>query len=206
MAKTVAGPSHALPGFGGSLRRRPALRAAAALLLATLLAGTALLLAFPGIAAPGGPDSRTAREACARNLRAAGGVLVQRATMKGPPGGAVALPRVTVNGNAPRDGDASLLCPLDPARAGAGGTGRSGPLLPGYAVRDLARFPAGGSGAGRVPLAICPWHPDGATALFDDGSVGFLDREALGLRPGEPLVTGPGARSAYLRQFLPPVR
>ncbi len=45
-------------------------------------------------------------------------------------------------------------------------------------------------------------HQGGLNVLYEDGSVNFLDREALGLQSEDPIVVGPESTQKLLMQFI----
>ncbi len=114
------------------------------------------------------------------------------------------------------EGDEStFLCPNDPAIEAAGKPGFSAryasldldrvpPDLCSYLVRDWKRCPLALDSPRKEPVAACPHHAEGATVLYQDGSVKFLDRAALGLGPEEAVSFGPGSPSEDLRVFPEP--
>lgn len=75
-----------------------------------------------------------------------------------------------------------------------------------YLVRDLSRCPLPDPKRGRAPLFACLRHPGHAVVAFDDSSVEFLDRTALGLAPESPIESGPDSKSELLRVFPPRTR
>ena len=151
---------------------------------------------------------------CQSNLRNIGGVLMERLVngkMGSRGGPAMLLQAYTLA--LIREGDERVfLCPNDPAWEESGKPGFSGryrridldhpdPALCSYRVRDTKRFPLRSDSTRKEPLAACPHHEDGVTVLYDDGSVQFLDRAALGLGPKDPVVVGPGSPAEVLRVF-----
>jgi prepilin-type processing-associated H-X9-DG protein len=45
-------------------------------------------------------------------------------------------------------------------------------------------------------------HKGGVNVLYEDGSVRFMDREALSLQPDDPVVVGPESTQELLKQFI----
>ena len=50
-------------------------------------------------------------------------------------------------------------------------------------------------------MLLCLHHEGGAQIAYDDASVVFLDRKALGLRGSDPIEPGPASANADLRVF-----
>ncbi len=83
-----------------------------------------------------------------------------------------------------------------------------------YAVRDFRNYPLNPeSDRSEViaadrngPRGDLVHHQGGLNILFDDGSVKFTDREALGLSQGDPIVVGPDSDVDMLSKviFAPP--
>lgn len=86
-----------------------------------------------------------------------------------------------------------------------------------YAVRDFARFPVRadgrdtGTGSGELAWIACdrqgkdgrtPHHENGINVLFADGAVQFMNRDALGIAPDEPIIVGPGSPHPELRKLV----
>jgi hypothetical protein len=95
-----------------------------------------------------------------------------------------------------------LLCPEDHE-------GRNSATLEfrsAYLVRDFSRRPLPDPKGGKAPLFACLRHSGLAVVAFDDSSVEFLDRTALGLAPEDAIETGPESKSELLRVFPPRAR
>ena len=79
-----------------------------------------------------------------------------------------------------------------------------------YAVRDFDRFPLNVVSTQPQILACdrngldgkTPHHFEGVNAVFHPGGVRFLDRKALGLRRGEPIVVGPDSKHPILSKVV----
>jgi hypothetical protein len=110
-----------------------------------------------------------------------------------------------------------FLCPQDPAFAESGKAGfearyaRLDPEHPAdglcsYLVRDFRRFPLRPDSPRKEAVAACPHHSDGVVVLYADATVAWLDREALGIAPKEPVVIGPDAAAEFLRMFPGPAK
>jgi hypothetical protein len=152
---------------------------------------------------------------CSNNLKNIGGIAQERALRD--PGffrrGRAELLDVYRLGLFRRGDEHLFVCPRDPEgdrRMTAWGSGSPAPGEPGatdalasYVLRDFVEYPIPGDSRGKSPLAACLHHPDGVNVLYDDSSVVFLDREALGLAPEEPIETGPAAKNEILRLFHP---
>lgn len=154
------------------------------------------------------------RLVCTNNLRNLGALLTGariegRARMIPGPG---FLLQFREKGEILEGDERIFLCPNDPAYEESGKPGFSGrydrmdlqrptPGLCSYLVRDWKRFPLRPDSPRKEPVAACPWHDDGVPVLHHDGSVRFLDREALGIAPKEAVLVGPDSPAEFLRMF-----
>ena len=150
------------------------------------------------------------RVQCAKNLKNIMSVVMERRASKawpgrGPDSGLRELTHLGL-----RDPEIVFLCPRDRATRDfveeTASTGESGPLLTSYLVRDFERCPVPRGAAGTHPFLLCTHHADGVNVGYDDSSVVYLDREALGLAPEDPIETGPDSKSELLRVFPPRAR
>ena len=166
----------------------------------------AAVLVF-ALAVPSTGRDADRRPQCANNLKNIMSVVMERRASKawpgrGPDSGLRELTHLGL-----RDPEIVFLCPRDEAtRAlveGTASTGESGPLLTSYLVRDFERCPVPRGAAGKHPFVLCTHHADGVNVGYDDSSVVYLDREALGLAPEDPIETGPESKSELLRVFPP---
>ncbi|HEU4395992.1 MAG TPA: hypothetical protein VFS92_10535 [Planctomycetota bacterium] len=100
-----------------------------------------------------------------------------------------------------------FVCPSDEATRAlveeTASTGEPGPLLTSYLVRDFERCPVPRGAVEKYPMLLCTHHDVGVNVGYDDSSVVFLDREALGLAPDDAIETGPQSKSELLRVFPP---
>lgn len=87
----------------------------------------------------------------------------------------------------------SLRAP-DPGRAAL--TSYAGPRR-----GEVERAGAPGAALEGIPLIGDLSFPDGAIVGFADGRARWLDREALGLGPDDPIVAGDGSRSPLLQRL-----
>jgi hypothetical protein len=156
----------------------------------------------------------TRRVSCANNLRALSGLLVERmADRRGLPAPKIRLlPFLFASGMVRRGTEETFLCPLDPRRAELGSPALEeqflsacdlGRIPTSYLERDRVRCPLEKGSRVHQVLLACPLHREGAVVAYDDGSVVFLDREALGIGPGDPVEFGPGAKAEALRVLRP---
>jgi prepilin-type N-terminal cleavage/methylation domain-containing protein len=195
--------------------RRPVGRAAG-FTLVEILVVLAILAALMGLVAGGIVRAQRANRnlQCQNNLRTLGAILSERATMKGFSSrhGQGVLLETYVLGLVKEGDERVFLCPNDPAHADSHRAGfgdryaridldRPAEGLCSYLVRDRKRHPWSLDSRRKEPIALCPHHGDGVMVLHDDGSVLFLDREALGLEAGAPIVIGPESGVEMLRMF-----
>lgn len=114
----------------------------------------------------------------------------------------------------------NLLCPADPsavfprndedrARWDDVDLDHPGPDLCSFAVRDFRRHPTGPDGTRQIiacdrqgSSGDTAHHRGGLNVLFDNGTTRFLDREALGLGPDDPIVVGPESEHEMLRKVV----
>lgn len=68
-----------------------------------------------------------------------------------------------------------------------------------YAVRDFDKYPFDWASPTVQVIAACTNHRNGANVAFDNGSARFIEREELGLAPGDEITVGPGSKSELLR-------
>ena len=184
------------------LRRHPILLAVCVIVLAAA-AGVAYLNTIVVVEGSG----TVRRRQCANNLKNIMSVISERRASKawpgrGPDSGLRELPRLGL-----REWDVVFVCPRDEATRAlvdeTASTGESRPLLTSYLVRDFERCPVPRDAAGKHPFVLCTHHADGVNVGYDDSSVVYLDRPALGLAPEDAIETGPDSKSELLRVFPP---
>jgi hypothetical protein len=172
------------------------------------VAAAALVFA---LAVPSTGRDADRRPQCANNLKNIMSIVQERRASKSWRGG---RPRGDLLESARlRPGlewDLVLACPRDEAtrarieeRASAE---EPGPVPSSYLVRDFERCPLPPGTAEKFPLILCTHHADGVNVGYDDSSVVYLDRPALGLAPEDAIETGPDSKSELLRVFPPRAR
>lgn len=184
--------------------------------LVEILVVLAILAALMAMVSPTLVQGTAAKNkvVCMNNLRQVGGLLAAAAVdgkAKRHPGAGY-LVQFRARGQVLEGDEAVFLCPNDPAFDATGKPGFSARYegvdldrvpedLCSYVVRDWKRCPLPADSPRKEPVAACPRHAGGVAVLYHDGTVKFLDREALGLGPKDPIVLGPGSPCADLRVF-----
>jgi len=194
--------------------------------LVEILVVITIIAALIGIVAAIIPQAQQAsrKVQCANNLHNIGGMLVQRQTGKGlgTRGGSAMLLQIYKLGMIRKGDEKVFICPGDKMTRGQDPEAPDfvkrydsldlenvDPLLTSYAGRDRKNYPIKADSREKQAWAAdCQGddgrtghHPGGLNVLYDDGSVVFLDSEALGLGPDDPIVIGPDSTVDVLKQF-----
>lgn len=194
--------------------------------LVEILVVITIIAALIGVVAAIIPQAQQAsrKVQCANNLKNIGGMLVQRQTGKGlgPRGGAAMLLNVYKLGMIRKGDEKVFICPGDKMTRGQDPESPDflkryesidldnvDPLLISYAGRDKKNYPIRADAREKQAWAAdCQGddgrtghHQGGLNVLYDDGSVVFLDTEALGIGPEDPIVIGPDSTVEALKQF-----
>jgi prepilin-type N-terminal cleavage/methylation domain-containing protein len=197
--------------------------------LVEILVVITIIAALIGLVATVVPKAQEAnrKTQCANNLRQIGSALVVRITENkslGTHGGSAMLLNLLKNGSTRKGEESIFLCPGDTISRGQNLSDPEfrkkyesftldafDPLLTSYAGRNRKQYPLRFDSNEKLELAVDCQGSDGATGhhrngvnvLYDDGSVTFLDREALEMtaNPDEPIVVGPSSSHEILRKF-----
>jgi prepilin-type N-terminal cleavage/methylation domain-containing protein len=197
--------------------------------LVEILVVITIIAALIGLVATVVPKAQAAnrRTQCANNLRNIGQAILVRLSENKPlgtQGGSAMLLNMYKNGGIRKGDERIFLCPGDiliRQQDTSNADFMKGystftldnfdPLLISYAGRNLKQYPLRLDLNEKLELAVdCQGadgtnghHPHGVNCLYDDGSVLFLDREALGMADNmeEPIVVGPTSANETLRKF-----
>jgi len=195
--------------------------------LVEILVVITIIAALIGIVAAIIPQAQQAsrKVQCANNLHNIGGMLVQRQTGKGlgSRGGAALLLQVYKLGMIRKGDEKVFICPGDKIARGQDPENPDfvkrydnidldniDPLIISYAGRNRKNYPIKADSREKQAWACdCQGddgrsghHQGGLNVLYDDGSVVFLDNEALGLGPEDEIVIGPDSTVDKLKQFI----
>jgi prepilin-type N-terminal cleavage/methylation domain-containing protein len=194
--------------------------------LVEILVVITIIAALIGVVAAVIPQAQQAnrRAQCANNLKNIGAMLVERSTAKGlgTRGGSAMLLQTYTLGLVRRGDERVFICPGDVMIRGqnlddpdfkkrfekidlnhvdalicsyAGRNRKVHPILPASNEKQAWACDCQGDN-GRTGH-----HKGGLNVLYDDGSVVFLDHEALGLNPEEDIVVGAESTSEILQKF-----
>ena len=157
------------------------------------------------------------RFTCANNLSQLAGLYIQDAAAGRAPRSGPALFLAWRRSGRIRPGqEGVLVCPSDEAvsvpdtaaarrRYDAVDLDHPPADLCSYAVRDFEHFPVDVDSAAPQVLAACVGpggtlrHKNGVNVAFTDGSARFMEREELGLQPGDDILIGPESKAVLLR-------
>jgi prepilin-type N-terminal cleavage/methylation domain-containing protein len=162
---------------------------------------------------------------CANNLRQIGGMLVERQTGKGlgTRGGAAMLLQTYTLGMIRKGDEKVFLCPGDIIIRGQNiddqdfrkryesiDLNQIDPLVISYAGRNRKMHPLRPDSREKQGWAVDCQGPDGMQGhhqaglniLYDDGSVVFLDNEALNVGIDDKIVVGPDSNIEELKKYI----
>lgn len=206
--------------------RRAVSRGQAGFTLVEILVVITIIAALIAVVAAIIPQAQQANRKvqCANNLKQIGGMLVQRQTAKGlgTRGGAAMLLQTYKLGLIRKGDEKVFICPGDRIIRGQDldnpeflkryetiDLANVDPLLISYAGRNRKLYPIRPDSREKQAWACdCQGddgrtghHQGGLNVVYDDGSVVFVDTEALGLGPDDPIVIGPDSTVELLKQF-----
>ena len=195
--------------------------------LVEILVVITIIAALIGIVAAVIPQAQQANRKlqCANNLKNIGGMLSERITSKGlgTRGGAAMLLQTYKLGMIRKGDERVFLCPGDVIIRGQNiddadfkkrydsiDLDHIDPLICSYAGRNRKLYKFQPDSREKQAWGCdCQGddgrsghHKGGLNVLYDDSSVVFMDHEALGLQPEDPIVVGIDSTQELLKQFI----
>jgi prepilin-type N-terminal cleavage/methylation domain-containing protein len=214
-------------GEGGFMARTSLRRGERGFTLIEILVVITIIAALIGIVAAVIPRAMEGNRKlqCANNLKNIGAMLTERSASKGlgTRGGSALLLQVYKLGMIRKGDERVFLCPGDVQIRGQNIDDQEfkkrydsidldhiDPMIISYAGRNRKLYKILPDAKEKQAWACdcqgddnrTSHHKSGLNVLFDDNSVVFMDHEALGLQPEDPIVIGMDSNQDLLKQFI----